>query len=160
MRHLVIGQPSFAFGMPYRAVIHSAGSFIGPLPFAWASYAQDCDYAGHAVLGANVTEGVAMRNAWGSGVRMTSGFRNPRSQDRVGTAINSAHQTGDACDFNPSRDPRDWPEAVRQLAATSRSPYLVAQGALLATARSLFPAGEYFVDLHGAVPHVHVNRRL
>ena len=42
-----------------------------------------------------------LRRAWGSGIRITSGFRCVRLNSEVGGVANSAHLTGNACDMVP-----------------------------------------------------------
>lgn len=42
-----------------------------------------------------------MRDAWGSGIRVTSGFRCPQLNTAVGGVSNSAHQFGNAVDIVP-----------------------------------------------------------
>ena len=42
-----------------------------------------------------------MREAWGSGIRVTSGFRCPQLNKAVGGVENSAHQYGNAVDISP-----------------------------------------------------------
>ena len=80
--------------------------------------------------------------AWGLPLRVTSGWRNPRRNDRVGGVLNSAHQTGDAVDLNPSREKANWPEKVPT--------YRQAQNALLGIANDTLDSS-YDVLLHGGV---------
>lgn len=42
-----------------------------------------------------------MREAWGSGIRVSSGFRCPALNSAVGGVQNSAHQYGNAVDITP-----------------------------------------------------------
>jgi hypothetical protein len=42
-----------------------------------------------------------MREAWGSGIRVSSGFRCPALNSAVGGVQNSAHQYGNAVDISP-----------------------------------------------------------
>lgn len=42
-----------------------------------------------------------MREAWGSGIRVSSGFRCPALNSAVGGVHNSAHQYGNAVDITP-----------------------------------------------------------
>ena len=43
-----------------------------------------------------------LREAWGSGIRVSSGFRNDDLNKAVGGVKNSAHKTGYAADLQPS----------------------------------------------------------
>ena len=43
------------------------------------------------------------------GIRITSGYRNPRNNDRVGGLPESKHQWGDAVDLAPPRNPNARP---------------------------------------------------
>jgi hypothetical protein len=43
-----------------------------------------------------------LRKAWGSGIRITSGYRSIRLNKEVGGVQNSAHLTGNAVDMVPS----------------------------------------------------------
>lgn len=42
-----------------------------------------------------------IREAWGSGIRVTSGYRNERLNVAVGGVLNSVHRLGYACDLVP-----------------------------------------------------------
>lgn len=48
-----------------------------------------------------------IREAWGSAIKVTSGFRCPLLNDAVGGAINSAHQFGFAVDLVPKKGDLD-----------------------------------------------------
>lgn len=48
---------------------------------------------------AGVLDGI--REAWGSAIRVTSGYRCPELNKAVGGASSSAHLTGGACDMQP-----------------------------------------------------------
>ena len=43
-----------------------------------------------------------LREAWGSGIKVSSGFRNDRLNDAVGGVKNSVHKIGYAADIQPS----------------------------------------------------------
>jgi hypothetical protein len=95
-----------------------------------------------------------LREAWGAPLRLTSGWRNPRRNARLPEAdLNSPHQTGNAIDINPAFT-GPWP-VVPPLAAPQT--YQEAQRALKELAHRVFGAG-YTVRLHGANPHVHIER--
>lgn len=54
----------------------------------------------------NLTELVStivqpLRSAWGSGIRVTSGYRCPELNKAVGGSATSAHLRGQACDLQP-----------------------------------------------------------
>lgn len=46
-----------------------------------------------------------LRKDWGSGINVTSGFRNQKLNDAVGGAKASAHKSGYAADLQPSKKP-------------------------------------------------------
>lgn len=43
-----------------------------------------------------------LRDAWGSGIRITSGYRSPNLNRLVGGSVTSAHQSGNAADLWPA----------------------------------------------------------
>lgn len=148
--------PAFVRRTPERTTIIGASQFIGPHFFGFNDFAQYSDFPELAVISASSSIALQLALSYPSGnkLRLTSGWRNPRRNDRVGGEVNSYHQTGSGIDFNPKRE-GPWLPVGTEAAPTT---YLEAQKALRRLAKSLFPSPEYDVLLHGNDLHIHIER--
>jgi hypothetical protein len=148
-------QPGFTLATPARNQILNGSQYFGPSHFTFGELAHDSDFSpALALVQSSQSMADTLREAWGAPLRLTSGWRNPRRNARLPEAdLNSPHQTGNAIDINPAFT-GPWP-VVPPLAAPQT--YQQAQRALKELAHRVFGAG-YTVRLHGANPHVHIER--
>ena len=155
-------QPNFERDTPDRDDIISAGEYTPQANFTFAELAAFSDFGpGLAIIGESDDIAQTMRNAWANPLRITSGYRNPRRNDRLGaSSINSFHQTGDAIDLNPSFNPNNWPASVvcdpnlPQFTTITITQYTEAQDALTCLARLQFGA-DYDILFHAN--HLHIE---
>lgn len=152
----------FARDTPTRGDIINAGGFPGSTYFTYNELAQFSDFGpGLSIIEDSVNIADTLRGAWGHPLRVTSGFRNPRRNDRLGGAqsSNSLHQSGDAVDLNPAWTSAGWPERLTctddgvstEFVITT---YEIAQDALTCLARSTFGAN-YDILFHAN--HLHIE---
>jgi hypothetical protein len=107
------GVAGFDLPTPGREAIIDEDGFPGAAYFTFRELAQFSDYMpDFAIIEESVVIADAVRAAWGYPLVVSSGYRNPRRNDRVGGVINSRHQLGDAVDLNPPHDPNMWPTEV------------------------------------------------
>lgn len=103
----------FNLEVPGRSSVIHAGQFTNPGNFSFQDLAQFSDFGpGLAIINRSAQMAQTVRDAWGHPIRLTSGYRNPRKNDRIDAVINSAHQGGDAITINPMYTAQDWPTSV------------------------------------------------
>jgi len=169
-------------------ILDAAGFTMGPNEvWDFAAYAGSNDFTGLAVINdsrniANIVSGawqaVADRVNPGStpvtvGLRLTSGWRNPRRNDvQSASDVNSFHQTGDAVDFNPKwrgpyplvvpgclgGQPINIPIDPDPMKSLQDNIYAQARSAFYCLVRKTLPNATYDWDLHNPGPHVHIER--
>ena len=161
------GRSGFTLSTPDRSTIITASEFPGSPYFLFGKFVQDSDYRGRGVVEESVDMANAIREAVGHPIRLTSGYRNPRSNARTpGSVPNSAHQTGSAIDLNPLRNVSSYPDSILCDPSDPQSvvpmkPYNEARKAINCVAQRLYNDGvTYQAFLHGTGvnEHVHVER--
>jgi uncharacterized protein YfaP (DUF2135 family) len=155
-------KSNFERATPDRDDIINAGEYTPQPDFTFAELAAFSDFGpGLAIIGESDDIAQTMRNAWGNPIRITSGYRNPRRNDRLGaSSINSFHQTGDAIDLNPSFNRNNWPMSVvcdpdlPQFTTITIAQYSDAQDALTCLAHLQFGT-DYDILFHAN--HLHIE---
>jgi uncharacterized protein YfaP (DUF2135 family) len=144
----------FTVATPTRRSIIDGSQFYGPHYFRFADFARYSDFPQVAVISASKDIALQLGMNYPNNLRLTSGWRNPRRNDRIAGTVNSYHQTGSGVDFNPNRS-GPWLPIGDDPAPTT---YYEAQNALYKLAKRLFPSPTYDVLLHGNDLHVHIER--
>ena len=152
-------EPTFVQQVPPRSQIISESQFNRRSPyFTFEELSQFSDYyvpSGLSVIGNSAAIANTLREAWGYPLFCTSGWRNPRRNDKlVGPVINSFHQQGNAVDLDPSQYPSKWPSNV--LGCAEVTSYETAQAALTCLARQIFDTSKYDIDFHAN--HLHIEQ--
>eukprot|EP00978_Attheya_sp_CCMP212_P047651 scaffold422888_cov83-Attheya_sp.AAC.1 len=151
---------SFARATPERDVLLDASQYVKgeTEKFTFSEYARYSDFApAIAVIDRSRIIANTLREAWGDRLVITSGWRNPRRNDRLtGSSKNSFHQSGDALDFNPWSTSANWPDNVPgSLCGANITSFSEAQEALTCVAKSVLPDATYDFRFH--LNHLHIE---